>query len=75
MRAARCAPIVVGGAKEADMREKNARRQRARVPDRKAAPAHEWETDRWKHQVEAEARGRFKRSVRGVGRLLRRDRD
>jgi hypothetical protein len=32
---------------------------RARVP--------ECATERWKHRVEAEARGRLKREVRGVG--------
>ena len=29
----------------------------------------EWMTERWKHQVDAEARRRLKRKIHGVGRV------
>lgn len=34
---------------------------------RRIAPLPEWMTERWKHRVEAEARGRLKREVQDVG--------
>jgi hypothetical protein len=37
----------------------------ARPAPRGASEPHEWETERWKHQVEAEARSRLKKELRG----------
>jgi hypothetical protein len=43
-------------------------RRFARVGQRdEQRPAPEWTTESWKHRVEAEARKRLKRGVRGVG--------
>jgi hypothetical protein len=41
-----------------------ARRPRVETPE---APAPEWQTDHWKHRVEAEARHSLKREIREVG--------
>ena len=40
-------------------------KQPARPSPRGDAGVHEWETVRWKHQVEAEARHRLKRELHG----------
>jgi hypothetical protein len=37
----------------------------ATAPRKPAVP--EWTTEEWKHRVEAEARHRLKREIRGVG--------
>jgi hypothetical protein len=38
----------------------------SRSPDADAA-LPEWMTEEWKHRVEADARARLKKSIRGVG--------
>jgi hypothetical protein len=56
------------------MREQIPKARSARVRERLARPAPEWETERWKHLVEAEARSRFKKRILGVGRIHSRGR-
>jgi hypothetical protein len=40
-----------------------------RVRERPDRPGPEWETERGKHLVEADARSRFKKRILGVGRI------
>jgi hypothetical protein len=42
-------------------------RRTARASAQPAPQVPEWGTDRWKRQVEAEARNRLKRDVRDIG--------
>lgn len=54
------------------MRERIPRTRGTHVPVHTDRPAPEWQTERWKHLVEAEARSRFKKRIFGVGRIRQR---
>ena len=56
------------------MRPRIAKPRSTGVRERRDLPAPEWETERWKHLVEAEARSRLKKRILGVGRIRPRGR-